>query len=131
MKRSLLALVTVASLLLLSACTTGLQRIEAPPVSPQEIVEMTRKGESTAAIITKIQHSGTVYNLTASQFVQLAKDGVPDAVLDHMQQTYIKAVERSARREAYSEFWFAGHGWYGHPWHSHSRIVYVPVRPRL
>ena len=50
MKRSLLALVTVVSLLLLSACTTGLQRIEAPPVSPQEIVEMTRKGESTAAI---------------------------------------------------------------------------------
>ena len=131
MKRSLLALVVIATLLLLAACTSLPPRVEVSPVSPEEIVDMAKKGETTAAIISKIQHSGTVYNLTASQFVQLAKDGVPDAVLDHMQLTYLKAVERSARREAYSEFWFAGNSWYGHPWHSHSRIVYVPVRSRL
>ncbi len=131
MKRSLLVLVVVATLLLLAACTSISPRVEVPPVSPEEIVELAKKGETTAAIIAKIQHSETIYNLTASQFVQLAKDGVPDAVLDHMQQTYIKAVERNARREAYNDLWFASYGWYGHPWHSHPRIIYVPGRRRL
>ena len=131
MKRSLLVLITAANLLLLAGCAGQLAREEAAAVSPQQLVEMARAGDTTAAIIARIQQSDTVYNLTASQFVQLSKDGVPDAVLDYMQQTYIKAVERNARREAYSDLWFSRHGWYGHPWNSFPGIVYMPPRPRL
>jgi hypothetical protein len=131
MKRSLLVLVTAANLLLLAGCAGPLAREEVAPVSPEQIVAMARAGETTAAIITRIQQSDTVYSLTASQFVQLSKDGVPDAVLDYMQQTYIKAVERDARREAYSDLWFSRHGWYGHPWHNYPGIVYMPAKSRL
>lgn len=131
MSRSLLALVACATLIGLAGCAGPLAREEFPPVSPEQIVAMARAGETTAAIITRIQQSDTVYSLTASQFVQLSKDGVPDAVLDYMQQTYIKAVERNARREAYNDLWFSAHGWYGHPWHNYPRIVYMPFRPGL
>lgn len=130
MKRSLLVLVTAANLLLLAGCVGPLAREEFPPVSPEQIVEMARAGQTTAAIIAKIQQSDTVYSLTASQFVQLSKGGVPDAVLDYMQQTYIKAVERNARREAYSDLWFSAHGWYGHPWYNYPGIIYMPPRLR-
>ena len=130
MSRSLLALFACATLMGLAGCAGPLAREEFPPVSPEQIVEMARKGETTAAIIARIQQSDTVYSLTASQFVQLSKDGVTDAVLDYMQQTYIKAVERNARRQAYSDLWFSTHGWYGHPWYSYPRIVYFSGRPR-
>jgi hypothetical protein len=129
MSRSLLALFACATLLGLAGCAATPGREQAPPLSPEQIVEMARSGQTTADIITRIQLSDTVYNLTASQFVQLSKDGVADAVLDYMQQTYIKAVERQARREAYSSLWFS-YGWYGHPWYSYPGIVYMPGRLR-
>ncbi len=129
MSRSLLALAACATLMGLAGCAAPLGREESPAVSPEQIVEMARAGQSTAAIIARIQQSDTVYSLTASQFVQLSKDGVPDAVLDYMQQTYIKAVERSARREAYGSLWFS-YGWYGHPWYSNPGIIYMPGRLR-
>ena len=84
--------------LLLSACVLPVVRTEPTPISPKEIVAMSKAGQSTSSIIGKIQDSGTVYSLTASQLVQLAKEGVPDRVLDHMQRTHIMAVERTARR---------------------------------
>jgi len=130
MSRSLLALIACATLIGLAGCAGPLGREEVPPLSPEQIVAMARAGQTTADIITRIQLSDTVYSLTASQFVQLSKDGVPDAVLDYMQQTYVKAVERNARREAYSDFWFSAHGWYGHPLYPYPGIVYLPPRPR-
>ncbi len=131
MSRSLLALVACATLIGLAGCAGPLGREEVPPLSPEQIVAMAKSGQSTADIITRIQLSDTVYSLTASQFVQLSKDGVPDAVLDYMQQTYLKAVERNARREAYSDFWFSAHGWYGHPMYPYPGIIYLPPRARL
>jgi hypothetical protein len=130
MSRSLLALIACATLIGLAGCAGPLGREEVPPLSPEQISAMAKSGQSTADIITRIQLSDTVYSLTASQFVQLSKDGVPDAVLDYMQQTYLKAVERNARREAYSDFWFSAHGWYGHPLYPYPGIVYMPPRSR-
>jgi hypothetical protein len=132
MKRSLLALLSGASLpalLVLAGCVGPFARVEVPPVSPQEIIIMVKGGETTANIIARIQASKTVYNLTASQFVQLSKEGIPDAVLDYMQRTHISEIAREARRDAYNDLWFTTRGWYGHPWYAQPQIVYVPARP--
>lgn len=100
-----------------------------PPIAPEQVVEMAKRGDSTGTIIGEIQKSRTVYSLTASQLVQLSRDGVPDAVLDYMQLTHLKEIERAARREAYNDLWLSGGGWYGQPWYATPRIIYV--RPRV
>lgn len=122
--------VLTLTLIGLAGCASAPFGEEPPPVSPEQIVEMSKRGDNAAGIIGEIQKSRTVYNLTASQFVQLSKDGVPDAVLDHMQQTHLKEVARDARRDAANDLWLAGIGWYGHPWYATPRVIYVPVRTR-
>lgn len=117
------------TLLALAGCATSPFAEGPPPIAPEQIVEMAKRGDNAATIIGEIQKSRTVYNFTASQFVQLAKDGVPDAVLDYMQQTHLKEVERQARRDAQTDLWLSGAGWYGHPWYVTPRIVYVRPRP--
>jgi hypothetical protein len=47
--------------------------------------------------------SGTVYRLDASQLAQLQEQGVPDAVLNYMQQTYLDAVREEQRRADYAD----------------------------
>lgn len=117
-----------AALLVLSGCASSPFAEPPAPIPPEEIVAMARKGDSAPTIIGALQKSRTVYHLTASQFAQLSRDGVPDAVLDFMQQTQLKEIENEARRNAYLDArWSAG--WYGHPWHVTPRIVYLRPRP--
>lgn len=110
--------------LLLAGCANSPLFEGPPPIAPEQIVEMAKKGDSAATIIGELQKSRTIYSLTASQFAQLSKDGVPDAVLDYMQQTHLKEIERQARRDAQFDAWWQ-YGWYGHPFYSTPRVVYV------
>ena len=130
MNRSLIALVAFAAAL--TGCANTPLFEGPPPIAPDQIVEMAKRGDSAGTIIGEIQKSRTVYSFTASQLVQLSRDGVPDAVLDYMQQTHLKEIERSARRDAYNDLWLSGGGWYGHPWYATPRIIYVRNRgPRV
>ena len=88
---------------------------------------MTKAGETTASIITRIQQSRTVYNLTTSQFAQLSKDGVADAVLDYMQQTYFREIAQAARHDAYYDSWFANRSWYRYPWYGYPWSAYPMI----
>lgn len=133
MKRLQIAAANIAVAILaagLSGCASSPLFEGPPPIPPEQVVEMAKRGDNAGTIIGEIQKSRTVYSLTASQLVQLSRDGVPDAVLDYMQQTHLKEIERSARRDAYTDLWLSGGGWYGHPWYATPRIVYVPVRTR-
>ena len=58
-----------------------------PPVTVPQIVLMSKEGVPADEIIEKMRESGTVYILQASQLAQLKEQGVPDAVIDYMQQT--------------------------------------------
>jgi hypothetical protein len=127
MNRSMLHATLPLAALLLAGCASGPLFEGPPPIAPEQVVAMAKKGDTAANIIGELQKSRTVYSLTASQFAQLSKDGVPDAVLDYMQQTHLKEIERQARKDAQFDAWFH-HGWYGHPWHATPRVVYV--RPR-
>ena len=67
-----------------------------------------------------MRRSGTVYRLKASQLAQLKEEGVPDSVIDYMQETYLDAVRNDQALEDWNRwtmeddgFWYAGspYGW--------------------
>jgi hypothetical protein len=58
-----------------------------PPVSLQDVANMTQQGVSDGVIISQIQNSGTVYTLTPDQIVWLKQSGVHDCVIQEMQMT--------------------------------------------
>jgi hypothetical protein len=87
---------------------------QTPPITVAEIVSMSQAGVPAQAIIQRIRASGTVYRLQASQLAQLRKEGVPDAVVDYMQRTYLRAVRRNQARRDWSNWTLGGDGyWYG------------------
>jgi hypothetical protein len=57
------------------------------PLSPEEIVKMTKEGVSDNLIINQIRTSGTRYNLNAEWIVWLQNNGVSQAVITEMQNT--------------------------------------------
>ena len=96
--RNLLFLLPFAVLLGGCATTAELQRRS---ITPDQVVEMSKAGESADAIIQKLKDSQTVYQLSAAGLVKLHEQGVPDAVLDYMQGTYVDAVRQEESRRAY------------------------------
>ena len=109
--RWMLGFVLVAAMLFGEGCAT----LEHPkPVTVPEILEMCKAEVAAEDIIAKMKASGTVYRLKASQLSQLEKDGVPAAVIDYMQQTYVEAVRMDAtydglrRSRPYDDYWYGG-----------------------
>ena len=75
-----------------------------PPPTTAEIVQMAKDGQTAEAIIQRMQQSVAVYPLPASELAKLREQGVPNKVIDHMQQTYLDAVryqEWSWARDSY------------------------------
>jgi hypothetical protein len=100
---------TAALLLILAAGQTGCASIASrPPVTTEQIVQMSREGVPAADIVQKMRDAGTVYRLSGSQLAQLKEQGVPDEVLDYMQETYL--ADAHARGA-----WYYGSYW-GGPW---------------
>lgn len=77
-------------LFLLSGCATMGQKIE--PVTVNEVVALSKRGLPSDQIIQKMRDSHAVYRLSASELAKLHDQGVPDPVLDYMQQTYINDI---------------------------------------
>lgn len=61
-------------------------RLPPPPaaVSLEQIVTLARQGSTAEDIIGRINGSGSRYRLSATQLLDLARQGVPLAVLDHL-----------------------------------------------
>jgi hypothetical protein len=95
--------VVVACLSLLGGCA-GLHR--RPPPSIDQIVEMARAGKSAEEIVRELQETHAVYPLTASQIVRLHEQGVPDAVLDYMQNAYAESIRWDARMQYEGSYWW-------------------------
>jgi hypothetical protein len=96
---------------LLAACATT---PALPPVTTEQILQMSREGVPAADIIQKMRDAGTVYRLSGSQLAQLKSQGVADEVLDYMQDTYL-AQER-ARGAQYGYYWGSPYGWGPYPY---------------
>jgi len=126
MKRSVLVSIFAATFLLLSGCATVAEPAR-PPLTLAQIVDLAKQGKDAAAIIGEIQQTRAIYDVTASQYASLSRDGVPDAVLDFMQQGQLRMVERAGRREARDDLWMVGPGWWGYgPYPMYMRGRYYP-----
>ena len=91
------------SLSLLGGCA-GMHR--PPPPSIDQIVGMANAGRPADEIVRELQETRAVYPLTASQIVRLHEQGVPDAVLDYMQNAYGESIRWNARRQYESTYWW-------------------------
>jgi hypothetical protein len=114
--------VIAGCLLLLESCATlGITQPE--PVTVPQIIQMSKAGVPAQEIVKKMRRSGTVYRLKASQLSELKEEGVPDSVIDYMQETYLDAVRNDQALEDWNRwtmeddgFWYGGgpYGWPGY-----------------
>lgn len=86
---------------LLAGCATVEPK---PPVTIDQVVQMSREGVPAADIVQKMRDAGTVYRLSGSQLAKLKGEGVPDEVLDYMQETYL-AQARARGALEYGSMW--------------------------
>jgi PBP1b-binding outer membrane lipoprotein LpoB len=109
---AILALVTAAAFLL-TGCAT-VQTRKTKPVTVTDIVRMSQEKVPADEIVNKMRESGTVYRLKASELANLKEQGVPDAVINYMQQTYLDAVRRNQTLEDWNGWTMGPDGyWYG------------------
>src|SRR5262249_16422750 len=86
-------------------------------VTVPQILEMSKAGVSPETIVQKMRDSGTVNRLQASQLAQLKEQGVPDAVVNNMQQPYLNAARADQRREEFDDWaMFDAGSLNGGPW---------------
>jgi hypothetical protein len=109
--------------LLLGGCATYPPRPPAPSI--EDIVQMSQDGLTPAEIIDRIDESGGLYALKASELAELRDRGVADEVIDHMQQVLIDAERaREAMRER-DRLWMYGYPMYPrYPWGDYWRPHY-------
>ncbi len=112
MKRSLPLIIVVTSLIGLAGCA-NLMEPERQPMTLEQVVVLAKEGKDAQAIILEMQTSRTMFDVTASQYAKLSRDGVPDAVIDFMQNGQLKMAERQGRRDAMQDAWFYGRGYWG------------------
>ena len=89
------ALLTACALLFIAGCAAFQQR----PVTPiSVVVESAQSGASSDQIVAEIRTARTVYAMRGSDFGTLAELGVPEPVLDELQQRFFADVEFLTRR---------------------------------
>lgn len=89
------AMLSVVMMAVLAGCAIVEQR----PVRPiSDVVESAQEGASSDQLITEIRTARTTYALRGSDFAKLAERGVPDPVLDELQQRFFADVQFQTRR---------------------------------
>lgn len=119
MRNIILRCATVGLCLSLLGSCAGLQR--RPPPSIDQVVEMARAGKPAEDIVRELQETRAVYPLTASQIVKLHDQGVPDAVLDYMQNVYGDSIRWEARMQYEGMVW-----WHDCFYCYHRPVIVVP-----
>ena len=107
--RSVTIFICGLSLSVFAGCTFPLSKPRQPVTVPQ-ILEMSEAGVPPDTIVQKMRDSGTVYRLQASQLAKLKERGMPDAVLNYMQQTYLDAVRTDQSRADFNNWAMIGDG---------------------
>jgi uncharacterized membrane protein YgcG len=113
------ALMGAVILFAASCATTRPYGYTAPePIRVARIVKWSKKGVPANVIIRRLRKSETVYRISASQIANLSQEGVPDQVLNYMQETYLRAIRRDQRLED-QNYWMAYQDgyYYGGPYY--------------
>ena len=101
--------VVAVAVLFCCGCASMFQRPELVTVA--QILEMSKAGKPAADIVNTIRDSDTVFRLKASELTELQNQGVPAAVIDYMQETYLDSVKQDAMnatsgpRPPYGMYW--------------------------
>ena len=117
-----------------------------PRLPPEELIRLSNEGASAKDIIARIRETGSRYELSASQVIELHKQGVSAEVLDYVQAAREQALrdrvadeinqreqrhaeelrrEQELRRNSfYYDPWWPGYpGWYyGYPFRPYGGI---------
>lgn len=96
----------IAAILLLAACAHL-----PPPVSVDEALAMAKRGDTSDAIIAEMRASRSTYKLTASDIIRLHKEGMPQPVLDYMNQTQIDEAQRVQQQSDWENYGMQPFGW--------------------
>lgn len=92
-----------ASMVIGSIALGGCASLTPHPVTPiSTITEAAANGASSESIIAGIRNAKTTYALRGSDFAKLAERGVPDPVLDELQQRFFGDVQ------LFTERWYMG-----------------------
>jgi hypothetical protein len=86
----------------LSACARWYTPRNPMPIA--EMVTLSKSQTSSAQVIQRIRDSGTTYALRGSDFAKLKGLGVPDPVLDYLQQSFVDNID------LYTRYWVTGEG---------------------
>lgn len=97
-QRSTAASVALAGGALLSGCAPVGFDPSRPPVTINEVIQLSKAAVPAETIVNRMHASKTIYRLNAAQLAQLHDQGVADPVLNYMQQTYLNAVRREQDR---------------------------------
>jgi hypothetical protein len=89
-------------LFVLSSCAT----FDSPrkPMPITELVALSNSGAESSLVIQRIRDSRTTYALRGSDFSKLKANGVPDPVLDYLQQSFVDNLD------LYTRYWVTGAG---------------------
>jgi len=108
----------VVCVVLFAGCTSMQRR---PPPSLEQVVEMSQAGKPAVEIIRELQETRAVYPLTGSQIARLHDQGVPDTVLDYLQNAYADHIRWDARLRYENSY-----PWYGCFYCYHRPVIVVP-----
>jgi len=101
--------VALMLLLALSSCATFYTPRKPMPIA--EVVELSKSNTPPPLMIQRIRESGTTYALRGADFAKLKADGVPDPVLDYLQQSFVDDIDLQTR------YWVTGEASLGAcPW---------------
>ena len=89
-------------LLVLSGCATFYTPRTPLPIA--EVVNLSKSGAPPATVTQRIRDSGTSYALRGSDFAKLKALGVPEPVLDYLQQSMVNDLDFLTR------YWVLGEG---------------------
>jgi hypothetical protein len=104
------------ALMLLAGLYAGCASIESrPPVTTEQVVQMSKAGVPAADIVQKMRDAGTIYRLSGSQLARLKSEGVHDDVLDYMQETNLAAARARGAAE-YGSYWGGAWAWGPYPY---------------
>ena len=106
-------------ILLIAILAAGCATVPRPtPLTQADVISMTKAGVTDDDIISRIEKTRTVFKLGASDVVRLREEGVSEPVVNHMLETYTRAVVNEQRRRDYDYYgdYYRFHMWYGYPW---------------
>lgn len=84
-----------------------------PPLAPADVVTLAKSGATAPQIVEELKRTNTVLVLQASDFVRMHEAGVPNEVIDYLQQQMIAEIRwRDWQNQMY---WYGplyrGYGW--------------------